>query len=247
MCAGIFTENLFCWKDTGCFLDSGTNMNYMFFLQIFLYNDTIERKTGGFIVKTGNLRRKIYTAVVLFGITAVFAGCGGKDNTYHIQSEDGNTVNITAASLPDGCVIKEFEENDENIYDIQILENEEPAVSFQASSAASVKKRMEYMTAGLSGNKETGNAKDSRDKNKDKGKGKDKDNGNDKDSSSIKEIKPEEFVSGDTVYSIVSDDSNGMSFHAVFAINEKTGAGLLGYSSAESDKIQEILRDVQIN
>lgn len=190
-------------------------------------------------MKTGNLRRKIYTAVVLFGITAVFAGCGGKDNTYHIQSEDGNTVNITAASLPDGCVIKEFEENDENIYDIQIFENEEPAVSFQASSAASVKKRMEYMTAGLSGNKETGNDKNSSDNDKNKGK--------DKDSSSIKEIKPEEFTSGDTVYSIVSDDSNGMSFHAVFAINEKTGAGLLGYSSAESDKIQEILRDVQIN
>lgn len=192
-------------------------------------------------MRTGTLRKKIYTAAVLFGIASVFAGCGEKDNTYHIQSEDGNTVNITAASLPDGCVIKEFEENDENIYDIQILENEEPAVSFQASSAASVKKRMEYMTAGMSGNKETENAKDSKDK--DKGENKDKD----KDDSSIKEIKPEEFVSGDTVYSIVSDDSNGMSFHAVFAINEKTGAGLLGYSSAEPDKIQEILRDVQIN
>lgn len=196
-------------------------------------------------MRTGTLRKKIYTAAVLFGIVSVFAGCGEKDNTYHIQSEDGNTVNITAASLPDGCVVKEFEENDENIYDIQILENEEPAVSFQASSAASVKKRMEYMTAGLSGSKETENAKDSKDK--DKGENKNKNKDKDKDGSSIKEIKSEEFVSGDTVYSIVSDDSNGMSFHAVFAINEKTGAGLLGYSSAESDKIQEILRDVQIN
>lgn len=200
-------------------------------------------------MNTGTLKRKIYTAAVLFEITAVFAGCGKKDNTYHIQSEDGNTVNITASSLPDGCVMKEFEENDENIYDIQILENEEPAVSFQASSAASVKKRMEYMTAGLSGSKETENAKDSKDKDKgeNKNKNKNKNKDKDKDGSSIKEIKPEEFVSGDTVYSIVSDDSNGMSFHAVFAINEKTGAGLLGYSSAESDKIQEILRDVQIN
>lgn len=184
-------------------------------------------------MNTGTLKRKIYTAAVLFGITAVFAGCGKKDNTYHIQSEDGNTVNITASSLPDGCVMKEFEENDENIYDIQILENEEPAVSFQASSAASVKKRMEYMTAGLSEDKDAGNAKDSKNKDKDK-------------SSSIK-AEPEKFTSGDTVYSIVSDDSNGMSFHAVFAINEKTGAGLLGYSSAESDKIQEILRNIQIS
>lgn len=168
-----------------------------------------------------NFSRLSVSCILIFLFFCIQAsGCSSE--YAHVIQKDNYSVSVITEKDLDKYDIKVFDKEDENIYDMQILSEGKPVLSFSVCTAEEAEQKKEKMISEYKNAKKK--SKDGKSENYD-----------------ITEVQTE-----DTSYSIVSDKSGNIPFHAVFAFNKKNKTGMVGYSSVSVANIKPVLENMKI-